>query len=261
MAVVGVTYAEVTGSSGTTVDVTRSVTAGNYLLAVGAAFATTDFSLAFNTQTGTTSAWTEIAAADAYDNGDDYTQEAAYATATNTESITVRLTVGTATTDRFIALVELSNITGFDVAQYARDTAAPWQTAGLSNTNANATRVVFGAWWGGGTGTADTAGGYTDNGAGWNFGGNFARVQSRVESSVVSRTGDFTTTGTTPCHITQYIFNEAGGAAPDDIIAVWTDPDDPVYGTVSEYSFLFEDAPPPPSTDTPITACFSLGYY
>lgn len=214
MSFVGVTYAEVTGSSGTTVDVTRSVTAGNYLVAVGAAFATTDFSLAFNTQTGTTSAWTEIAAADAYDAGDDYTQEAAWATATNTESITVRLTVGTATTDRFVALLEFTNVTGFDVALYGRDTAATWETAGLSNTNANATRAVFGAWWGGGTGAADTAGGYTDNGVGWNFGGNFARVQSRVETSVTSRTGGFAAgTGVSPAHITQFIFNEvtAGG--------------------------------------------------
>lgn len=215
MAVVGITYAEVTGSSGTTVDVTRSVTAGNYLLVIGCAFATTDFSLTFTTQTGTTSAWTEIAAADQYNDADDYTQEAAYATATNTESITVRLTVGTATTDRFVAIVELSDSTGFDVAQYARDTAATWETAGLSNTNAAATRLAFGAWWGGGTGAADTAGGYTDNGVGWNFGGNFARLQSRVESSVVSRTGGFASgTGVSPCHITQFIFNDDSGPPP-----------------------------------------------
>ena len=262
MSVVGVTYAEVTGSSGTTVDVTRSVTAGNYLLVVGVATSTTDFSQTFTTQTGTTSAWTEIAAADQYNDPDDYGQEAAWATATNTESITVRLTTGAACPDRFIALIELTNVTGFDVALYARDTASVWETAGLSNTNAAATRLSFGAWWGGGTGAADTGGGYTDNGAGWNFGGSFARLQSRVESSVVSRTGGFNAgTGVSPAHVTQFIFNDVTGAAPDDIVSVWTDPDGPVYGEVSEFAFFFEDAPPPPSTDTPITACFSLGYY
>jgi len=217
VAVVGITFNATAngGGSGTTSEVTRSVTAGNYLLAVSGYDSSTggDTTIVHSTQTGTTSAWTEIAAADQYDGTSLYSQEAAYATATNTESITVRMTTGATTGGRWIALIELSGISSFDAALYARDTAATWETAGLTNTNAAATRVVFASWWGGGTGAADTGGGYTDGGAGWDFGGSFARMQHRVESSAVSRTGGFAAgTGVSPAHITQYIFNDAATA-------------------------------------------------
>lgn len=206
-AVVGVSSA-VNETSGTSVSVTRSVTAGNYLLAY-AVNSGADTNITFSTTAGSTGSWTEIAGADQYNGTDQLGQEAAYAVVNATGSVTVQASLSASRLDKYIILVELSGVTGFDAHQYARDTAAPWETASRSNTNAAATRVVTGLWWDGGTGASQSP--YTDNGTvfGASAFGAFGRVQSIVESSVIGRTGAFAAgTGASPAHINQFIFND-----------------------------------------------------
>jgi hypothetical protein len=205
MAFVGQTSNYATGGS-TTMTVTRSVTAGNYLLVVANAYDPVDISVAFATTSGTTSGWTEIAAADFYDTGDDVLQEAAYATASATGSVTVTVTFGGNAEERSVVLIELSGISGFDAAQYARSTSATGGTAGLSNANATATRVVHINCWGGGLATSTSP--YTDGGA---LASGYHRTQYINETSIQNRTGAFGAGATQPIHITQFIFSETGG--------------------------------------------------
>ena len=246
------------------VDVTLTgVANGNYL----AVLVTGDANQAptITTQSGSTGAWTQPAALNVWNGSDFFKQDGAYAVATATGNVTVRAAAGTSSY-LSVVVVELSSIASFDQAGYVRDTTGGTDSVlGQSLTPASvpAMRLAFAIDYSV-TPVAPTAGtNYTDSITYFPYGGNDAgRVAYRqVTGSPVAASDTFTDAAGGPWHVASFIFLESAGAAPDDIVSVWTDPDDPVYGTISEYSFLFEDAPPPPSTDTPITACFSLGYY
>ena len=245
------------------VDVTLTgVANGNYL----AVLVTGDANQAptITTQAGSTGAWSQPAVLNVWNGTDFYKQDGAYAVATATGNVTVRAAAGTSSY-LSVTVVELSSIASFDQGGYVRDTTGGTDAVlGQSLTPASvpAMRLAFAIDYSA-TPVAPLAGtNYTDSITYFPYGGNDAgRVAYRqVTGSPVAASDTFTDTAGGPWHVASFIFLESAAAA-DDIVGVWDDPySDPEFYS-SEMMFLFEDAPPPPSTDTPITACFPIGYY
>lgn len=139
-------------------------------------------------------------------------------------------------------------------------------TITLSSAPATSSEVIAACL----TGLASTSGTVTP-GAGWTevdeqVGASWGIFQVQVRTGSTSTAVDWadvlaTGTGFGGATLAAFEIAETAGAAPDDITSVYTDPNEIILGDVSEFSFLFENPLLPPSTDTPITSCFSLGYY
>jgi hypothetical protein len=211
MAIVGTPVFNQRNGAGTQVTATKTFTAGSYGLVICFVDANGpgDTSITFTENVGEAITFNEIATADRYNATDAYAQEAAWFQFTAGGAITVTATQGASGPWAGIVLIE-DDGTGFDTSSYLRTTATP-NCGALSNTNANATRYAIGLAWGGGT--LANVSGYTDGGAGADYGGtNTTRVSYFNETSVNSRTSQFGAgTGVSPFHCTQFIFNEDAG--------------------------------------------------
>jgi len=207
----------VTGTGTTAPEATLTATAGNYLcvmvlMETGGA----DINATITTQSGSTSSWTAMTAADQNNNTDFYSQSGSWATVSSTGSTTIR---GASTaTNSHIIVVELDSVSGFDTGAYQRiTTIGTDQSVGPSVTPASAParRVGFALDWTGSSNAAPTVGtGWTDHGASWPYGGgpNVVRVVSFAETSVVADQMQLTDTSGSIWHLTQFAFTEVDPA-------------------------------------------------
>lgn len=144
------------------VDITLTgVVSGNYIVAFGVGESDTG-SMTFTTQSGSTSSWTQTV--DQLESGDFAVIGAAYATASSTGDVTVRIEgPGGSNTYAGGIVMEIDDINAYDASQYNRTAASvtSYTTTAGTPSGYDTMMVGFGMHW------ASSPGGDTTATTGW----------------------------------------------------------------------------------------------